>query len=151
MKEAIRGIRNVRTQMNVPPKQKAEVIFVSEDAHTRSIFERGASFLAPLAFASQVKVQENADGISETAVSIPLHKAAAFIPLEQLVDLEKERTRLQKEQTRLEQEISRTGKKLSNEGFVSKAPAAVVEEERKKLAKYEDMKRQVEEQLNRIS
>ena len=151
MKEAIRGIRNVRTQMNVPPKQKAEVIFVSEDAHTRSIFERGASFLAPLAFASQVKVQENTDGISETAVSIPLHKAAAFIPLEQLVDLEKERARLQKEQTRLEQEISRTGKKLSNEGFVSKAPAAVVEEERKKLAKYEDMKRQVEEQLNRIS
>ena len=151
MKEAIRGIRNVRTQMNVPPKQKAEVIFVSEDAHTRSIFERGASFLAPLAFASEVKVQENTDGISETAVSIPLQKAAAFIPLEQLVDLDKERARLQKENARLEQEISRTSKKLSNAGFVSKAPAAVVEEERKKLAKYEDMKRQVEEQLNRIS
>lgn len=150
MKEAIRGIRNVRTQMNVPPKQKTAVIFVSEDERTRSIFEKGASFLAPLAFASEVKVQKDIEGISETAVSIPLHKAAAYIPLEQLVDLEKEKARLQKELDRLGQEIARTGKKLSNEGFVSKAPAAVVEEERRKLAKYEDMKQQTEEQLSRL-
>ena len=126
------------------------MIFVSEDERTRSIFEKGASFLAPLAFASEVKVQKDIEGISETAVSIPLHKAAAYIPLEQLVDLEKEKARLQKELDRLGQEIARTGKKLSNEGFVSKAPAAVVEEERRKLAKYEDMKQQTEEQLSRL-
>lgn len=91
MKEAIRGIRNIRTQMNVPPKQKSQVIFVSEDAATRRIFENGAEFLVPLAFASEVKVQNDMTGISETAVSIPLHLATAFIPLEQLVDLEKEK------------------------------------------------------------
>ena len=150
MKEAIRGIRNIRTQMNVPPKQKSQVIFVSEDAATRRIFENGAEFLAPLAFASEVKVQNDMAGISETAVSIPLHLATAFIPLEQLVDLEKEKSRLQKEWDRLAKEIERTAKKLENSGFVSKAPQAVVEEERKKKAKYEAMQQQVEEQLRRL-
>ena len=89
-------------------------------------------------------------GISETAVSIPLHLATAFIPLEQLVDLEKEKSRLQKEWDRLAKEIERTAKKLENSGFVSKAPQAVVEEERKKKAKYEAMQQQVEEQLRRL-
>ena len=150
MKEAIRGIRNIRTQMNVPPKQKSQVIFVSEDEATRRIFEKGAEFLAPLAFASEVKVQKDTAGIDDTAVSIPLHRATAFIPLEQLVDLEKEKARLKKEWDRLNGEIERTAKKLENQGFVAKAPQAVVEEERKKKAKYEAMRQQVEEQLHRL-
>ena len=136
--------------MNVPPKQKTLVTFVSDDAHTKDIFTRGGTFLAPLAFASEVKVQSGMDGIGETAVSIPLHRATAFIPLEQLVDLDKERARLGKEQDRLAKEIARLGGKLSNAGFLQKAPAAVVEEERRKLAKYQEMKQQVEEQLARL-
>ena len=121
MKEAIRGIRNVRTQMNVSPKQKTTVIFVSDDEHTKEIFTSGAA-----------------------------HKATAFIPLEQLVDLDKERARLAKERERLDKEIDRLAKKLNNPGFVSKAPAAVVEEERKKQARYEAQRQQVEEQLARL-
>ena len=150
MKEAIRGIRNVRTQMNVSPKQKTTVIFVSDDEHTKEIFTSGAAFLAPLAFASEVRVQSGMRDVSETAVSIPLHKATAFIPLEQLVDLDKERARLAKERERLVKEIDRLAKKLNNPGFVSKAPAAVVEEERKKQARYEAQRQQVEEQLARL-
>ena len=150
MKEAIRGIRNVRTQMNVSPKQKTTVIFVSDDEHTKEIFTSGAAFLAPLAFASEVRVQSGMKDVSDTAVSIPLHKATAFIPLEQLVDLDKERARLAKERERLDKEIDRLSKKLNNPGFVSKAPAAVVEEERKKQARYEAQRQQVEEQLARL-
>ena len=148
--EAIRGIRNVRTQMNVSPKQKTTVIFVSDDEHTKEIFTSGAAFLAPLAFASEVRVQSGMKDVSDTAVSIPLHKATAFIPLEQLVDLDKERARLAKERERLDKEIDRLSKKLNNPGFVSKAPAAVVEEERKKQARYEAQRQQVEEQLARL-
>ncbi len=150
MKEAIRGIRNVRTKMNVSPKQKTTVTFVSKDEHTQDIFRGGSKFLAPLAFASAVKVQDNMDGIEETAVSIPLHRATAFIPLEELVDLAKEKERLQKEKEKWEKEIARLGGKLANPGFVQKAPAAVVEEERRKLEKYKETCQQVVEQLARF-
>jgi valyl-tRNA synthetase len=151
MKEAIRGIRDVRTQMQVSPKQKTTVIFVSDDAHTQDIFREGASFLAPLAFASEVRVQADMTDVESTAVSIPLHKMTAFIPLEQLIDLDKERERLGKEKKRLEDEIGRLEKKLSNPGFTGKAPAAVVEGERTKQTRYKEQLRQVEEQLARLS
>ena len=117
MKEAIRGIRNVRTQMNVSPKQKTTVIFVSDDEHTKEIFTSGAAFLAPLAFASEVRVQSGMKDVSDTAVSIPLHKATAFIPLEQLVDLDKERARLAKERERLDKEIDRLSQEAEQSGL----------------------------------
>ena len=100
---------------------------------------RGAGFFAPLSFADQVIVQEDRSGLSESAVQIPLQNGSAFIPLEQLVDLDKERARLNKEKERLAGEIERAEKKLQNERFVSKAPANVVEEERNKVVKYNAM------------
>ena len=151
MKEAIRGIRDVRTQMQVSPKQKTTVIFVSDDAHTQDIFREGASFLAPLAFAEEVRVPADMTGVEATAVSIPLHKMTAFIPLEQLIDLDKERARLGKEKERLEGEIGRLEKKLSNPGFTGKAPQAVVDGERAKQTRYKEQLHQVEEQLARLS
>ena len=150
MKEAIRQIRNIRATMNVPPKTKATVYVVTQDAHVADIFRRGAGFFAPLSFADQVIVQEDRSGLSESAVQIPLQNGSAFIPLEQLVDLDKERARLNKEKERLAGEIERAEKKLQNERFVSKAPANVVEEERNKVVKYNAMLQQVAEQLARL-
>ena len=150
MKEAIRGIRNIRTQMNVPPKQKAQVIVVSADEKVQDIFRRGGSFLAPLAFATEVTVQADRTGISESAVTVPIQDGTVCIPLDQLVDLEKERERLLKEKKRLEGEITRVEKKLGNPGFVSKAPAQVIEEEKAKGEKYRSMLEQVENSLKNL-
>ena len=150
MKEAIRGIRNVRSQMNVPPKQKAQVIVVSANEKVQDIFRRGGSFLAPLAFATQVSVQADRGGIPDSAVSIPIQDGTVFIPLEQLVDLAKERERLEKEKARLEGEIARVEKKLANAGFVAKAPAQVVEAEKAKGEKYRSLLEQVNENLNNL-
>lgn len=147
MKEAIRGIRNVRTQMNVPPKTKTQVYVVSEAPAVRAVFEGGAAFLRPLASASAIMVCENADGIPENAVSIPVREATLRIPLDQLVDTSVEKARLEKEKERLLGEVSRIEKKLSNEGFVAKAPARVVEEEKEKLGKYQAQLQQVEDSL----
>ena len=150
MKEAIRGIRNIRTQMNVPPKQKAQVIVVSADEKVQDIFRRGGSFLAPLAFATEVTVQADRTGISDSAVTVPIQDGTVCIPLDQLVDLEKERERLLKEKKRLEGEITRVEKKLGNPGFVSKAPAQVIEEEKAKGEKYRSMLEQVENSLKNL-
>ena len=147
MKEAIRSIRQVRLQMNVPTKQKAEVIVVSEDPAVRATFEDGASFLKMLASASEIMVRENDEGISENAVNLPIRDGHIRIPLEELVDFEKERERLTKEKKRLEGEIKRCQGKLNNQGFVAKAPAAVVEEEKTKLAKYQSLMDEVEKSL----
>lgn len=150
MKEAIRGIRGIRTQMNVPPKQKAQVIIVSADEKVQDMFRRGAAFLAPLAFATEVSVQDDRTGIPDSAVTIPIQDAIICIPLDQLVDLEKERQRLLKEQKRLEGEIARVEKKLGNPGFVSKAPAQVIEEEKAKGEKYRSLLDQVETSLKNL-
>ena len=150
LKEAIRGIRNIRTQMNVPPKQKSQVLVVTQNEKMADIFRRGAGFLTPLAFATAVEVRPDRTGIAESAVTIPLQDAVICIPLEQLVDLEKEKERLQKEKTRLEGEIKRVEGKLSNAGFVAKAPAAVVEEERAKKEKYLSLMAQIEKSLKEL-
>ncbi len=147
LKDAIRGIRNIRTQMNVSPKQKTEVYVITEDADIADIFSRGASFLAPLAFATKVELRETREGLSDSAVTIPLSGAVVCIPLDQLVDLEQERARLSKEKERLEGEIRRVEGKLNNAGFVAKAPANVVADERAKKEKYEAQLAQIVKSL----
>ena len=92
-------------------------------------------------------VRENDEGISENAVNLPIRDGHIRIPLEELVDFEKERERLTKEKKRLEGEIKRCQGKLNNQGFVAKAPAAVVEEEKTKLAKYQSLMDEVEKSL----
>ena len=147
LKDAIRGIRNTRTQMNVSPKQKTEVYVVTGDDKVADIFGRGASFLAPLAFATEVIVKRDRSGLSDNAVSIPISGAAVCIPLEELVDLGKERERLAKEKEHLASDIARTAGKLANEGFTSKAPEAVVAAERAKLEKLQAQMAEVEKSL----
>ncbi len=150
MKEAVRGIRTVRTQLNVPPSKKASVYVVSAEAGIRETFSRSRVFFATLAYASEVHIQEDKTGIGEDAVSAVIPGASIYIPFAELVDLEKELERLGKEQQRLQKEIARSNGMLNNEKFVSKAPAAKVQEERDKLENYANMLKQVEERLAQL-
>jgi valyl-tRNA synthetase len=150
IKAAVRAIRNLRTGMNVAPSKKATVYVVSTKAEIRDIFEASKSFFATLGYANEVYVQADKEGIDESAVSALIHDAALYIPLEELVDIDKEIERLEKEATRLAGEIKRASGMLANPKFVDKAPAAKVEEEKAKLAKYTEMAAQVEERLGQL-
>ncbi len=150
LKEAVRGIRNVRTELNVPLSRKTSVYVVSSDAATRKTFEDGSVFFGALARAETLFIQDRKEGVADDAVSANVPGAEIYIPLDQLVDLEKEKARLAAEQERLSREIARCEGLLGNEKFVSKAPAAKVETERAKLADYRQMMRQVSERIARL-
>ena len=150
IKAAVRAIRNLRTGMNVPPSKKATVYVVSAKSEIRDIFEASKNFFATLGYASEVFIQDSKNGIDENAVSTLIHDAALYIPLAELVDIDKEIERLEKESGRLAGEIKRASGMLANPKFVDKAPAAKVEEEKAKLAKYTEMKAQVEERLAQL-
>ena len=150
MKEAIRGIRNVRTSMNVPPSKKAQVYVVSEKPEMRAIFEEGKLFFASLAYASEVIVQADKNGIADDAVSVVIANANVYIPFAELVDIAQEIERLEKEEKKLAGELARVNGMLNNANFVSKAPAAKIEEEKAKLEKYTQMMEQVKERLAQL-
>ena len=150
IKEAVRGIRNVRTGMNVPPSKKAKVFVVSESENVRNTFENGKVFFATLGSASEVTVQTDRSGIDEDAVSAVLPEAVIYMPFAELVDIDKEIERLQKEEQRLTKELARVNGMLSNERFMSKAPESKVAEERAKLEKYSQMMDQVKERLTHL-
>jgi len=150
IKDAVRAIRAVRTGMNVAPSRKAKVFVVSADAGIRSIFERDRLVFAALGSASEVIVQGDKGGIAEDAVSALIHNASIFMPMEELVDIHMETERLEKEAKRLQEELRRSNGMLNNERFLSKAPASKVEEERSKLAKYEQLMAQVTERLSQL-
>ena len=150
IKEAVRGIRNVRTGMNVPPSKKAKVFVVSESENVRNTFENGKVFFATLGSASEVTVQADCSGIDEDAVSAVLPEAVIYMPFAELVDIDKEIERLQKEEQRLTKELARVNGMLSNERFMSKAPESKVAEERAKLEKYSQMMDQVKERLTHL-
>lgn len=136
--DAIRSIRNVRAEMNVPPSRKAKLmVFVSNEA--KGAFEGGTVYFEKLASAASVEFIASKEQVPENAVSLITSGAEIFIPLLDLIDREKELERLNKEREKLIGEIERVEKKLSNEKFVSKAPEAVVEEEKAKGEKYKEM------------
>ena len=150
IKEAVRSIRNIRTEMNVAPSKKATVYVVSEKEDMRKIFTDSKVFFATLGYASEVYIQSDKTGIAEDAVSVLIHDAAIYMPFAELVDIEKELERLTKEQKRLQGEIKRAEGMLNNPKFVEKAPAAKIEEEKAKLGKYTDLLKQVEERLAQL-
>ena len=150
IKEAVRGIRAVRTQMNVPPSKKARVYVVSENDEVRDIFEKGKVFFATLGYASEVLIQADKAGIDKDAVSTVLPEVVVYIPFAELVDIDKEIERLQNEEERLSKELSRVKGMLSNERFTSKAPASKIQEEQDKLTKYSQMMEQVKERLEQL-
>ena len=151
LKEAVRGIRNTRTGMNVPPSRKAKVYVVTQDDAVAEIFIKGKVFFTTLAYASDVTIQSDKSGIDDDAVAVLIPKASLYIPFAELVDIEKEIERLKSEEKRLEGELKRVNGMLGNEKFVSKAPAAKIQEEKDKLEKYTLMMQQVKERLAHLA
>ena len=146
-KDLVKGIRNVRTQMDVPPSRKAKLFITSDDESVRKIFEDNKEVYVNLAFTSEITVQQGKAGIGDDAVSVVIPDAVAYLPLEDLVDFEKEKERLNKEKDKLTKELARSKGMLSNEKFLNNAKPEKVQEEKDKLAKYEQMMAQVEERL----
>ncbi|PJI09646.1 MULTISPECIES: valine--tRNA ligase [Clostridium] len=144
--EAIKSIRNVRAEMNVPPSKKAKIMIFTDDENKRA-FELGKNYFEKLAYASEVSFLKTKNEAPENAVSCVTKSAELFMPLLDLIDVDKEKERLNKEKDKLHSEIDRVNKKLSNKGFTAKAPEKVVEGERLKGEKYKKMLEAVEERL----
>ena len=150
IKEAVRGIRNIRTEMNVAPSRKAQVFVVSENEDIIAAFTEGKLFFESLAYASEVTIQKDKTGIADDAVSVVIANATLYIPFAELVDLGQEIERLKKEEKRLTGELARVNGMLNNEKFMSKAPETKIAEERAKLEKYTQMMEQVKERLAQL-
>ena len=151
IKEAVRSIRNVRTNMNVAPSRKAMTYVVTENERVRKTFEHSKVFFATLAYASDVIIQSDKTGIADDAVTVAIPDAVIHIPFADLVDIAKEIERLEKEKQKWEAEIKRSTGMLNNERFTSKAPAEKVEEEREKLQRNTQLLQQVTERLAALS
>ncbi|MCQ2507230.1 MAG: valine--tRNA ligase [Dorea sp.] len=146
-KEVVRGVRNVRAEMNVPNSRKAAVYMVCEDANLSARVAELKESFKMMAASTDLIVQADKAGIADDAVSVVVPDATVYIPLEELIDFAQEIERLSKEEEKLHKEIARSNGMLNNERFVSKAPAAKVQAERDKLEKYKQMLAQVEERL----
>lgn len=147
---AIKGIRNARAEMNVAPSRKAKLMFITEDEEIEKIIKTGERYFVDLASASHIEIRDNKENIGEDNVVVVLNKCEVYMPLKDLIDFEKEIERLEKEKEKLEMELKRVEGKLSNEGFINKAPEHVVEGERKKEIKYQDMMDKVVERLESL-
>ena len=146
----IRSIRNARQEMDIPPSKKAKINFVAEDENIINMLNYGERYFINLASASSIEILEDKSNIVGDNLSVVLDKCEAYIPLEDLVDFDKEIERLEKEKEKLQGELKRVKGKLSNDGFVNKAPEAVVDAEREKLKKYESMMEKVEARLETL-
>ena len=146
--DAIRAIRARRAEMNVPPSKKAQLTISTLE---QAVFHQGIPFLKRLAYASDVTVVGVADAGSsdemraQGMVEIMTHAARLFLPLAELVDLEKEKARIQKELDKNRKELDKLETKLNNPGFVNKAPAQVVEAERERANKLKALLVKLEE------
>lgn len=150
IKSGIKGIRNARAEMNIVPSRKSKQIFVTKDEKIKNIIHNGRRYFLNLASSDEIEIVDNKEGIGEDNISVVLDKCEVFLPLKDLIDFEKEIERLEKEKEKLEDEIKRVVGKLSNEGFVKKAPEKVVNEEKEKQRKYEEMLENVIERLESI-
>ena len=147
---AIISIRNIRSEMNVVPSKKAKLLVFSNEYEVIETIKEGTKFFISLASTSEIQIIEDKNEIPNDAVSVVIEGAELFIPLDELIDFEKEIERLNKEKSKLESEIKRVEGKLSNEGFVKKAPAHLIEEEKNKKVKFTDMLDKVIERIERI-
>ena len=142
---AIKAIRNLRVEMNVIPSRKVKLYI---ETNNKDTFDKGLMFFNRLAGASEVQTADSFE--IEDAVTVICDGAKIYIPLGELVDAEKEITRLESECIKLESEIDRIDKKLSNEGFMAKAPQKVIDEEKEKREKYKQMLTDAKETLKKF-
>ncbi|MFA6941702.1 MAG: class I tRNA ligase family protein, partial [Clostridiaceae bacterium] len=136
--EAIRGIRNLRTELNAKPSKKAKLLILPKKEGIEA-FINGKTYFEKLAYAEEVVIIESKDNLPKNVISVATTEGEMFVSLFDLIDKDKEIDRLNKEKERLESEIGRVDTKLSNTGFTSKAPEKVIEEERTKGEKYREM------------
>ena len=145
--EAIRAIRSRRSEMNVPPSKKSHLYIVAED---KAAFESGRDYLCRLAYAEEVAVLDEAPADADKMVSVVTKDASCFLPMSELVDLDKERERINKELAKNRGFLENQRRKLSNESFISRAPANVVATERERAEKLEALIANLEESLRRL-
>jgi len=144
VKEAVRGIRAVRTEKQVPPSQKIAIIIQPVDKNAEALFANSKAFLGALSGAANVEIS---DKQPDGAISIVVSGGTIYLPMDSLVDAEKEKARLTKEKKKLEQEISRIDGKLANEGFMAKAPENLIAAEREKRENFAVMLSKVNAEL----
>ncbi len=149
LKAVITEIRNIRNNMNVHPSKKPQLIFVTEKYN--DLLKQSEKFLQKLGLASEIVIQSNKQNIPSNAISIIQQDLELYIPFEDLVDLDAEKERLQTEKAKLESEVERAKKILSNHGFIAKAPENKINEEKEKLAKYEEMLKNTIDRLNNMN
>lgn len=150
VKSSIKAIRNARAEMDIAPSRRSNIIFVAENEGVKDLIISNKRYFIDLASAEEVIIRESKEGLDNSFISVVLDKAEAFLPLKDLIDYEKEIGRLEKEKEKLEDELRRVEGKLSNEGFVSKAPEKIVNAEREKKVKYEEMLAKVLERLESL-
>ena len=139
---AIKAVRNVRTEMNVPPSVKAKLLIETAD---KALFESCGLFFEKLASASSIEVGESLS--HENCANAVTDSARIFIPMDELVDKEKEIARLEKEKAKVQKDIDFLSGKLNNQGFVAKAPAQLIEAEKAKLAKAQEKMAKIEQSI----
>jgi len=147
IKDAVRAIRAVRTEKQVPPAKKITIIVQPTDGATAKLYAASKTFLGFLSGASDVEIVAGGDGPPAGAISVVVSGAAIYLPLDSLVDAEKEKARLSKEIDRLEKEIARVDGKLANPGFTAKAPQSLVAAEQEKREEFVAMLAKVREEL----
>ena len=150
IKNIIVQIRNVRTNMNIHPSKKVQLIVVTENKAIAEKIKQDEEFIKKLGFGSKLTVQSNEDGIESNAICVSTGNLKIFMPFSELVDIEEEIKRLETEKSRLESEVERSNKILSNQGFIAKAPKAKVDEEKAKLEKYNKMLEETKARLDNI-
>ena len=145
--EAIKAVRARRAEMNVPPSRKSHLIIVTGKAKA---FAEGEKFICKLAYASGIHVTDKLPESTEGMVSVITDNARMFMPMAELVDLEKERARMEKELANAKKQLDGQNAKLANENFVSRAPEHVVNLEREKKAKLEALIENLEDSLKKL-
>lgn len=150
IKEAVRSVRNVRTEMNVAISKKTKLYVVSAKEEIRDVFTGGLIFFASLSHANEVVIKENKEGVEDDSVSVVIPDAMIYIPLADLVDSEQEILRLEAEEKKLEGELARVNAMLGNPNFLAKAKESKIKEEQEKQSKYLQMMEQVKERLGQL-
>jgi valyl-tRNA synthetase len=145
--DVTKAIRHIRSEMNVPPGRKAEVLLVAPDKQTRALVVRNTGYIEGLASA-ELKILESLPSVPEQAAHAVTRGLEVFVPLKGLIDVDKETARLQKELASVEKDLARVKGKLQNPGFLGKAPADVVEKEKAKEEELSVKASAIRERLN---
>ncbi|MDY3118486.1 MAG: valine--tRNA ligase [Peptoniphilus sp.] len=138
LREAIRGIRNAKAEMDIEPFRKSKLYLLTDDDDRASVYEELQGHFANLANCTSIERISDRNAVSDDVISVVVEKAELFLPMKDLVDYDKEAQRLERDMEKTEAEIERAEKKLANENFVNKAKAEVVQSERDKLETYRE-------------